>query len=52
MLEGIRSIDDRARAERVAAVIAETKIPAGELVVQQHLERMWVSVEVAERLRS
>ena len=52
MLEGIRSIPDRARAERVAAFVAETKIPAGELVVQQHLERMWVSVEVAERLRA
>jgi puromycin-sensitive aminopeptidase len=52
MLEGIRSITDRSLAERVAAFVEESRIPTGERVIQQHLERMWVSVEVAERLRA
>ncbi|MBX3312811.1 MAG: M1 family metallopeptidase [Actinobacteria bacterium] len=50
MLEGVRTFGDRALAERVAAFLAEHPVPQGEQVIRQHVERMWVSVAMAERI--
>ena len=52
MLEGIRSICERRTAARATAFLAEHRVPTGELQVDQHVERMWVSVAAAERLRA
>jgi len=52
MLEGIRAVTDRPHAQRISAFIDTTTIPSGQRVLQQHRERMWVSVVAAERLRS
>ena len=49
MLEGIRSICDRATAEQVEAFLDAHPLPSGERTVAQHVERMWVSVAAAER---
>jgi puromycin-sensitive aminopeptidase len=49
MLGGIRAIRDRALADEVAAFVARHPVPQGELQVRQHLERMWVTVGLAER---
>lgn len=49
MVAGIRALRDRAVAERVAAFLDEHPIPQGELQVRQHVERMWVTVALAER---
>jgi puromycin-sensitive aminopeptidase len=49
LVGGIRSVRDRALADEVAAFLAEHAIPQGELQVRQHVERMWVTVALAER---
>jgi puromycin-sensitive aminopeptidase len=49
MVGGVRAVRDRGLAEQVAAFMAEHPIPQGELQVRQHLERMWVTVALAER---
>ena len=50
MLEGVRTIGDRALAERVTAFLADHPVPQGEQVIRQHVERMWVSVALADRI--
>jgi len=49
LVSGVRSVRDRALAERVAAFLADKPIPQGERQVRQHIERMWVTVALAER---
>jgi puromycin-sensitive aminopeptidase len=49
LVGGIRATRDRAQAEQVAAFLAEHPIPQGDKQVRQHLERMWVTVALAER---
>jgi puromycin-sensitive aminopeptidase len=51
MLEGIRSITDRELAGRVEAFLAHHPTPSGERLVAQHVERMWVTVTAALRVR-
>jgi puromycin-sensitive aminopeptidase len=50
LLDGIRGITDRALATEVAAFIDAHPVPQGTTVVRQHVERMWVSVALAERV--
>ena len=51
MLEGITRCTDRPLAARIDSFLAGER-PAGTArTVDQHVERMWVSVSVAERLR-
>jgi puromycin-sensitive aminopeptidase len=56
MLSGIRSVSDPALAADVEAFTAEHPVPQAKHTLQQHLERMRVSVQLrdreAERLRS
>jgi aminopeptidase N len=49
LVGGIRSVRDRALADEVEAFLADHPIPQGELQVRQHIERMWVTVALAER---
>jgi puromycin-sensitive aminopeptidase len=49
LVSGIRSVRDRALADRIAAFLAEHPVPQGEMQVRQHLERMGVTVALAER---
>jgi puromycin-sensitive aminopeptidase len=49
LVGGIRGLRDRALAEEVEAFLADHPIPQGELQVRQHVERMWVTVALAER---
>ncbi|MBN2624777.1 MAG: ERAP1-like C-terminal domain-containing protein, partial [Acidimicrobiales bacterium] len=51
LVAGIRSVRDRSLADEVAAFLAEHPVPQGELQVRQHVERMWVTVALAERER-
>jgi puromycin-sensitive aminopeptidase len=48
LVSGIRAIRDRALAERAAAFLADHPIPQAQQV-RQHIERMWVTVALAER---
>ena len=48
-MSGIRLLSDRSVAERVVDFLADHPIPQGELQVRQHIERMWVTVALAER---
>ncbi|MFI5043728.1 MAG: M1 family metallopeptidase [Acidimicrobiales bacterium] len=50
MLEGIRSVTDRARATGIEAFLGDHPLDHGTKQITQHLERMWVSVRAAERL--
>jgi len=52
MLEGIRAVTEADTATRVQAFLDTTPLPSGGRQVSQHLERMWVSVAAAERVRS
>ena len=49
LIDGIRPVTDRTLARRIAAFLAAHPLAQGELVVRQHLERMWVSVALADR---
>jgi hypothetical protein len=49
LLSGIRAVRGRALAERAEAFVAENPVPQGALQVRQHVERMWVTVALAER---
>jgi puromycin-sensitive aminopeptidase len=49
LVSGIRSLSDRAVAEQAVAFLADHPIPQGDLQVRQHIERMWVTVTLAER---
>jgi puromycin-sensitive aminopeptidase len=50
LVGGVRALRDRAVADRVVGFLAEHPIPQGELQVRQHVERMWVTVALAERV--
>ena len=49
LVSGIRAVRERPLAERAVAFLAEHPIPQGALQVRQHIERMWVTVALAER---
>jgi puromycin-sensitive aminopeptidase len=49
MIATIRTVHDRPLADDIAAFLADHPLPAGEMQVRQHLERMWVTVALAER---
>ena len=49
LVGGIRSIRDRDLAEKVTAFLDEHPIPQGDKQVRQHIERMGVTVALAER---
>jgi puromycin-sensitive aminopeptidase len=50
MLNGIRSITDPALAARVEAFLADHPVPQAKQTLEQHLERMRVTVALAERV--
>ena len=52
MLEGVRSVTDAGVAADVADFLGSHPLPSGEQVVAQHVERMWVTVAAAARVRS
>ena len=52
LLEGIRPVNDRETARRIQAFVSERAMDHGSQVINQHLERMWVSVSLAERMSS
>jgi puromycin-sensitive aminopeptidase len=49
LVSGIRAVRDRTLAERAAAFVADHPVPEGARQVRQHVERMWVTVALAER---
>jgi puromycin-sensitive aminopeptidase len=49
MISGVRGVRDRALASEVEAFLGEHPLPSGEMQVRQHIERMWVTVALAER---
>ncbi len=51
LIDGIRGVSDRDLAASIAAFLAEHPIKQGTKPVQQHLERMWVTVALADRVR-
>ncbi|MEI2640186.1 MAG: ERAP1-like C-terminal domain-containing protein [Microthrixaceae bacterium] len=51
MLAGIRSTTDRELATTMAHDIEAFELPSGRQQLDQHLERMWVTVAAAERVR-
>jgi hypothetical protein len=52
MLNGIRSIHDPDLAARVEGFLAEHPVPQGDKILQQHLERMRVTVALGQRVRT
>jgi puromycin-sensitive aminopeptidase len=49
MLSGIRAVTDAALAARIEAFVAEHPVPQAKKTLEQHLERMRVSVALRER---
>lgn len=49
MLEGIKTFTDHALAARVQAFFRDHDVPQGDRTLNQHLERMWVSVSLKQR---
>ena len=49
LVSGIRAVRDRALAEQAVAFLADHPVPEGALQIRQHIERMWVTVALAER---
>jgi puromycin-sensitive aminopeptidase len=49
LVSGIRAVRDRALAERAVAFLADHPVPQGAQQIHQHIERMWVTVALAER---
>jgi len=49
LVSGIRAVRERSLADRAVAFLAEHPIPQGAQQVRQHIERMWVTVALAER---
>jgi len=49
LVSGIRAVRERLLADRAVAFLAEHPIPQGAQQVRQHIERMWVTVALAER---
>jgi puromycin-sensitive aminopeptidase len=52
LIDGIRGVSDRELAEAIAGFLAEHPIKQGTKPVQQHLERMWVTVALADRVQA
>ena len=52
LLEGVRSFDDAGLATAAEAFITAHRPDDPSPVIDQHVERMWVTVRAAERLRS
>jgi puromycin-sensitive aminopeptidase len=50
LLEGIRVVTDAGLAAEVVAFLDDHPVPQGATVVRQHMERMWVTVALAERV--
>ncbi|CAN5669230.1 M1 family metallopeptidase [soil metagenome] len=50
LIDGVRGVTDRELATAIAAFLAAHPVPQGATVIRQHLERMWVSVALAERV--
>jgi puromycin-sensitive aminopeptidase len=51
LIDGIRGVSDRELAGSITAFLAEHPIKQGTKPVQQHVERMWVTVALADRVR-
>ncbi|WP_421118806.1 M1 family metallopeptidase [Aquihabitans daechungensis] len=51
LVDGIRGVSDRELATSIASFLAAHPIKQGTKPVQQHLERMWVTVALADRVR-
>ena len=49
LVGGIRAVRDRSLADEIAAFLDAHPLPQGELQVRQHIERMGVTVALAER---
>jgi puromycin-sensitive aminopeptidase len=49
LVSGIRAVRDRTLAEQAVAFLADHPIPQGAQQIRQHIERMWVTVGLAER---
>lgn len=49
MVSGVRALNTRELAEDVDAFLSAHPVPQGELIVAQHLEKMWVNVRLRER---
>ena len=49
MLSGVRVLRQPEAARHVESFLAEHPVPQGEMQVRQHVERMWVTVRLAER---
>jgi puromycin-sensitive aminopeptidase len=49
LVSGIRAVRDRTLAEQAVAFLADHPIPQGAHQIRQHIERMWVTVGLAER---
>ena len=52
MLEGIRGLSDTGVAREVESFVARHPVSSGDRIVAQHIERMWVTVVAADRVRS
>ncbi len=51
LIDGIRGVSDRGLATEITAFLADHPIKQGTKPVQQHIERMWVTVALADRVR-
>jgi puromycin-sensitive aminopeptidase len=49
MLSGIRTISDRVLADEVEQFLAANPVPQAKQTIDQHIERMWVTVALHER---
>jgi len=52
LVDGVRGVTDRDLATRIAAFLDDHPVPQGAKVISQHVERMWVSVALADRVPS
>jgi len=50
LIDGIRGVTDRVLAVEIEDHLAQHPVPQGATVIRQHVERMWVSVALAERV--
>ena len=52
LIDGVRGVSDRDLAATIATFVGTHPPASGATVIRQHLERMWVTVALAERVRS
>ncbi|MCU1499729.1 MAG: putative aminopeptidase [Acidimicrobiales bacterium] len=50
LIDGIRGVTDRELAAAITAFLDAHPVPQGATVIRQHVERMWVTVALAERV--